>query len=78
MSRKLTDVTLICTEDLAATLPPRSTYEVLIDTFGEIEKLNLQTQNVAIFSTREHKIDSVISIRANNLDSVLVQYFRKH
>jgi len=76
-SRKLANVTLICPDGFAATLPSPTAYKVLTDTFGEIETLNLQTQNVAIFSTREHKINQIISIQANNLDSVLTHYFQK-
>lgn len=71
------DVTLICNEDQLNSMPPDLGYEVLVDSTGEIERLNLQTQNVAILVSTEHKLQEIISIQPNSIDSVLESYFSK-
>ena len=76
MGKKLPDVTLICSEKLTATMPPGIKYPVLVDTFSEIERMNLETQNVGIIATKDHRIDRIISLQVNNIDSILPNYFR--
>ncbi|MBS1615853.1 MAG: hypothetical protein JST06_07000 [Bacteroidetes bacterium] len=70
------DVTVICGNDNADYLEDAS-YPVLIDSQSEIEHLNLQTQNVAILTTRNGELEKIISLQANNLDSSLISYFGK-
>ena len=76
-SHKFKNVTLICNPSQTETLPPNNFYEILTDTFDDIEHLNLQTQNVAIIETKDEKINQIVSIQANTIDSVLNNYFNQ-
>ena len=74
VSHQFNDVTIICTDGNRNHFIGTS-YQVLVDSDAEIERLNLQTQNVALLTTNKGRLDQIISLQANNLDSMLIAYF---
>lgn len=76
LAHRFRDVTVICGENNSGYLTG-SNYPTLIDSQEEIEHLNLQTQNVAILVTNKKRLEQIISLQANNLDSILPAYFGK-
>ncbi len=74
VSHQFNDVTIICTDGNSEYFNGAS-YPVLVDTDAEIERLNLRTQNVALLTTDKRRLEQIISLQANNLDSMLIAYF---
>ncbi|MBS1774737.1 MAG: hypothetical protein JSS64_00465 [Bacteroidetes bacterium] len=75
LSNNFDNVTIICSETQKEQIASITNNEVLVDLLSELEHLNLNTQNVAIIETEHSKIKQIISIQANNLDSILKAYF---
>lgn len=72
-SRHFENVTIICGTKQAQVIG--TTNAVLIDKDAEIGSLNLNTQNVAIIWTEDKKVDRIIPLQSDNIDSLLELYF---
>ena len=62
---------VICSDEASKYIIRKNNLNVLIDSFGEIEKYNLQTQNTVIINTFNGKIIGIYPLTPENIDSML-------
>lgn len=67
------DTYLICSENELEYLNGEIKCGILVDTFGEIESYNLESQNVALIKTLNNKVLDVISTQPENVRQLLAE-----
>ncbi len=66
-----TNCVLICSRDYLDEINKKFRNTILIDTLSVIERLNLNTQEIAIITTREKRIINIINLNPNNINQAL-------
>jgi len=64
---------LICSTEFTDEIKSCFKNKILVDTSGRIEKLNLQTQDIAIIKTENKKIISIINPTPDNIMMLLIK-----